>query len=130
MFANTQMGGINLAFPDVCKTPPVAVPIPYPNVALGVMGVPPVGKVLFSCAPAHNMATTIPMTMGDNPGVMMGMVSQTVMMSSRQSTAAFTVILCGLPATRLTSMSIQNVVNIPPGVKIAPSQVKVVLLAP
>jgi len=51
MFANTQMGGINLAFPDVCKTPPVAIPIPYPNVALGAMGVPPVGKVLFRARP-------------------------------------------------------------------------------
>jgi hypothetical protein len=130
MFANTQMGGVNFAFPDVCKTPPVAVPIPYPNTALGVMGVPPVAKVLFSCAPAHNMATTIPITLGDQPGVMLGLVSQTVMVQSRQTTAAFTVILCGLPATRLTSMSMQNMVNIPPGAKVAPSQVKVVLLAP
>ena len=28
MFANTMMGGLNLGFPDVCLTPPVAEPIP------------------------------------------------------------------------------------------------------
>lgn len=130
MFANTQMGGMNLAFPDVCKTPPAAVPLPYPNMAVGPMGVPPVGKVLFSCAPAHNMATTYPMTFGDEPGLMLGLVTQTIKCAARHTTGAFTVILCGLPATRLTSASMGNVVNSPPGARIAPSQVKVLLLAP
>ena len=130
MFANTQMGGMNLAFPDVCKTPPAAVPVPYPNVAMGSVGVPPVGKVLFSCAPAHNMATTYPLSAGDEPGLMLGLVSQTIKLVGRHTTGAFTVILCGLPATRMTSASMQNVVNAPPGARITPSQVKVLLLAP
>jgi hypothetical protein len=34
-----------------------------------------------------------------------------------------------MPATRLTSMSIQNSTNVP-GCRIAPSQVKVILLGP
>ena len=40
MFANTQMSGIDFAFPDVCNTPPVPEPIPYPNIGPGPMGVP------------------------------------------------------------------------------------------
>ena len=40
MFANSQMMGMDLGFPDVCLTPPVPVPVPYPNIAMGPMGVP------------------------------------------------------------------------------------------
>ena len=31
MFANTQMMGMDMGFPDVCLTPPVPAPVPYPN---------------------------------------------------------------------------------------------------
>ena len=83
MFANTQMGGMDTGFPDVCLTPappaPAPVPIPYPNIAAGPMGVPAAYNVLMSFAPAHNMATTVPLTNGDNSGVMMGVASGTEM---------------------------------------------------
>lgn len=128
MFANCQLGGLDAEFPDVCKTPPAAIPIPYPNFALGPMGVPAAYKVLVSYAPAHNLATTIPMTNGDNPGVLLGLVSQTVMMQQRHLTAAFHVLMCGPPATRLTSISMHNTINAPPGMRVVPSQVKVILL--
>jgi hypothetical protein len=130
MFANTQMMGMDLAFPDVCLTPtPAPVPIPYPNIAMGPMGVPACYTILFMCAPAHNMATTVPLTNGDNAGVAMGVASGMVMGPSRHLTAAFTVLLMGMPATRLTSVSLQNSTNAP-GMRIVPSQVKVLLLAP
>jgi hypothetical protein len=79
--------------------------------------------------PVHNMATTIPLTNGDNPGVSMGVASGTVMGPQRHLTAAFTVLVVGMPATRMTSMSLQNSTNCP-GARIVPSQVKVLLLAP
>jgi hypothetical protein len=129
MFANTQMMGLDLGFPDVCLTPPVPLPIPYPNLALGPMGVPAVYKVLFMCAPAHNMATTIVMTNGDNTGIALGVASATVMGPSRHLTAAFTVLVGGMPATRLTSVALQNSTNCP-GMRLVPSQIKVLLLAP
>jgi hypothetical protein len=130
MFANTQMMGLDLGFPDVCLTPmPTPTPIPYPNLALGPMGVPAAYNVLFMCAPAHNLSTTIVMSNGDNPGVAMGVASGTVMGPSRAVTAAFTVLVGGIPATRLTSVNIQNSTNCP-GIRIVPSQVKVLLLAP
>ncbi len=131
MFANTQMMGMDFAFPDVCLTPTPAgpIPIPYPNIAMGPMGVPAAYNVLFMCAPAHNMSTSVPLSNGDNAGIATGVASGMVMGPSRPVTGAFTVLIGGMPATRLTSMNIQNSTNAP-GARIVPSQVKVLLLAP
>jgi len=131
MFANSQMMGMDLAFPDVCLTPagPVVVPIPYPNIAMGPTAIPSQMIVLIEAMPAHNMGTVTPLTNGDNAGVAMGVASGLVMGPSRHLTAAFTVLFGGMPATRLTSMSLQNSTNAP-GARLVPSQVKVLLLAP
>jgi len=131
MFANCQMMGTDMGFPDVCLTPTPAgpVPIPYPNIAMGPMAVPNCPNILFMCMPAHNLATTIPMTNGDNTGVNMGVASGTVMGPSRHVTGAFTVLLNGMPASRLTSMSLQNSTNCP-GVRLVPSQALVLILSP
>lgn len=131
MFANTQMMGMDFAFPDVCLTPTPAgpVPIPYPNIAMGPMGVPAAYNVLFMCTPAHNMSTSVPLSNGDNAGVATGVASGVVMGPARPVTGAFTVLVGGMPATRLTSMNIQNSTNAP-GARIVPSQTKVLLLAP
>jgi hypothetical protein len=75
------------------------------------------------------MLTTVPMTNGDNAGVNLGVASGLVMGPSRHLTAAFTVFVGLAPGTRLTSVALQNSTNCP-GCRVAPSQVKVVLLAP
>jgi len=131
MFANTQLAGTDTGFPDVCLTPTPAgpVPVPYPNIATAPMAVNAVYKVLIVAAPAHNLGTVIPMTNGDNAGVALGVASGTVMGPSRHLTGAFTVLIGGMPASRLTSMSLQNSTNCP-GVRVAPSQTKVIILAP
>jgi len=133
MFANTQMMGVDTGFPDVCLTPappaPAPIPIPYPNIAAGPMGVPAAYKVLFTVAPAHNMSTSVPMTNGDNAGLATGVASGMVMGPSRHLTASFSTIVCGMPATRLTSVALQNSTNCP-GARIVPSQPKVLILAP
>ncbi len=133
MFANTQMMGQDMGFPDVCLTPappsPAPIPIPYPNIAMGPTAIPTVPNILIMGMPVHNMSTMIPMTNGDNAGVAMGVASGMVMGPSRHLTAAFTVLFGGMPATRLTSMSLQNSTNCP-GARIAPSQTVVLLLAP
>jgi hypothetical protein len=130
MFANCQLMGLDLAFPDCCKTPPAAMaPLPYPNIALGPTAIPNAWNILFMAAPAHNMATVTPITNGDTAGIAGGIVSQTVMSQSRHLTGAFTVLLRGTPATRLTSISLQNRCNIV-GARVVPSQFKVLLLAP
>lgn len=131
MFANTQMMGMDTGFPDTCLTPTPAgpVPIPYPNIAMGPTAVPSQVTVLFFCTPAHNMGTTTPLTNGDNAGVATGVASGLVMGPSRHVMASFTTLIGGMPATRLTSMTIQNSTNCP-GARIVPSQPKVILLAP
>lgn len=131
MFANTQMMGIDMGFPDVCLTPtPVPVPIPYPNIGAGPMGVPAAYTILFGMAPAHNMATQVVMTNGDNLGINLGVASGAVMGPSRHLTAAFTCLVGGMPATRMTSMALGNVTNCPPGARIVPSQASVIILSP
>ncbi len=131
MFANTQMGGSDLGFPDVCLTPlgPVPVPVPYPNIAAGPTAVPSQATVFIQAAPAHNMATVTPMTNGDNAGVGEGVASGVVMGPSRHLTGAFSVLFVGAPATRLTSITLQNSTNAP-GARLVPSQPTVLLLAP
>ncbi len=130
MFANTQMGGMDFGIPDVCLTPmPAPVPIPYPNFAMGPLGVPAAYNVLFMCTPAHNLLTTIPITLGDQPGVALGVASGMVMGPSRRLTAMFTCLVDGVPATRLTSVGLHNSTNIV-GMRIVPSQIKVLLLGP
>ena len=131
MFANSQMLGLNMAFPDVCLTPPPAgpVPIPYPNIAMLPMAVGFSPKVMWMATPAHNMGTVVPMSNGDNAGVATGVASGMVMGPARHLTASFTTLVGGMPATRLTSVSMQNSTNTV-GAQIVPSQVKVLLLAP
>jgi hypothetical protein len=131
MFANTQMMGLDMGFPDVCLTPagPAVVPIPYPNLAAGPMGMPAAYNVLLGLAPAHTLSTVVPLTNGDNAGIATGVASGTVMGPSRHLTGAFTVLVKGMPLSRMTSMSLQNSTNCP-GMRIVPSQVKVLVLAP
>ncbi len=128
MFANCQLFGMDLAFPDVCLTPlPAPVPVPYPNMALGCMATPHTYKVLFSGLPAHNMSTLTYSSVGDNAGVNLGVLSGTVMGTSRHLTGAFTTLIKGSPASRVTSLSLQNNTNMV-GMRLIPSQLKVMML--
>ncbi len=131
MFLNTQMMGMDMGFPDVCLTPaaPAPIPVPYPNIAMGPTAVPNVPNVLVNFMPAHNMGTTTPLTNGDNAGVATGVASGTVMGPSRHLTAAFTVLINGMPATRVSSVTLGNNTNCP-GARLVPSQVGVLVLAP
>ena len=133
MLAKTSAGGTCMAFPDVCLTPappaPAPVPIPYPNVGVDPTDTGFVPNVLLTCTPAHNMSTQPVMSTGDNAGVMMGVASGTVMGPTRTVTAAFTVLVGGMPLARLTSVTIQNSTNAP-GAKMVPSVTNVLVLAP
>jgi hypothetical protein len=129
MFADAQIGYMSFAIPDVCLTPPVPLPIPYPNFALGPIGVPAAYNILFGGTPAHNLATTIPLTLGDQPGIALGVASGMVMGPQRCLTAMFTCLVDGIPATRLTSIALHNGTNIV-GIHIVPGQITVLLLGP
>ncbi|OQY58537.1 MAG: hypothetical protein B6245_11325 [Desulfobacteraceae bacterium 4572_88] len=128
MFANCQMGGMSFAFPDVCLTMigPVPVPIPYPNMGMWMMGVPPYPKVLLCGMPAHNMGTMVPMTIGDLPGFA-GVMSGTVMMMGRVLIPSFGVFYGPMPAIKMTSMTMQNLINCF-GMILVPAQFKVLVM--
>jgi len=131
-FANCQMGGMNVASPDVCMTPvgPVVVPIPYPNIAQGASANPgtAVQKVLISGAPAHTILTEIPMSNGDDAGVIGGVMSGTIMGPSKHLTGANKVLIGGMPATKMTDPTGQNGTSFNvQGSTIVPSQTKVMI---
>ncbi len=129
MFANTQMGGTNVATPDTCLTPPVAVPTPYANTSQTASGTPATYHILLAATPAHNLLTTVPTSNGDEAGTMTGCTSGTVMGPTRKTTASYTVLFGGTPATRMTSATMQNSTN-SVGAALSPSQTKVLILSP
>jgi hypothetical protein len=131
-FANCQMGGINMASPDVCLTPmgTSVPPIPYPNIAQGAMANPgtAVQKVLISGAPAHTLQTIIPSSSGDEAGVCGGVMSGSIMGPSRHLMGASNVLIGGHPATKMTDQTGQNGTsqNVS-GSTMAPAQTKVMI---
>jgi len=131
-FVNTQMAGLHFAFPDVCQTPTPAgpVPIPYPNMAMPNTAIPSQVKVLIMAMPAHNLATTVPMSNGDNAGVAMNPVSGMVMGPCRHLMGSVKTLFGGMPVTKMLSPTGQN--GMSPGAfgaSLAPSQVKVMVLS-
>ena len=132
MFANCQLGGLNLGAPDVCLTPaPPAppVPVPYVNTSVPAAAANPYPKILIVGGPVHNLSTVTPVSSGDEAGTATGVASGSVMSKTSHVTGSFTCLMGGLPTTRMTSVSLQNGTNAP-GTALAPSQPKVLVLAP
>lgn len=133
MFANCSLGGMNFGMPDVCLTPtPVGpVPIPYPNLAQLPIALPPTTsmKHMISMMPAHNLGTTIPMSMGDSAGVNGGVMSGMMMGPARSIMGSVKVFTGGMPATKWLGPTMQNSTNCPCGMTLAPSQTKVMILS-
>ncbi len=136
VFATTQMGGLNMAMPDVCLTPipspagPIPTPIPYPNMAVPMTAIPSQIKVLTLAMPNHNMMTITPMSNGDNAGVMVNPLSGMVMGPQKQLLGSVKTFMGGLPSNKMLGLSGQN--GMMPGAfgaTLAPSQVKVMILA-
>lgn len=130
MFANTSLCVLNFAFPDVCKTPTPAVPIPlpYPNFALSITHIPSQFCVVIGGGLAENLLTQGTLSQGDDLGLAGGIISNDDMGPDRYVLGSFKVCFGGVFATRLTSLTIQNLINIP-GMSITPSQVCVLVLS-
>ena len=107
---NGPIPAVDLAFPDVCKTPvgPVVVPIPYPNTSLGPTAIPSQLTVFTMMMPSHNLLTVKPITQGDDPGVLMGVVGPFDMGATRHLLGSFNLFIGGPPATKMTSPTGQN----------------------
>ena len=132
MFANTQMTAINLGFPDVCKTlvALATVPIPYPNIGMTSTAIPNIFNMFTMAMPDHNLMTTVPMTSGDEPGIMLGVASSLIKGPCRHLLGSFKVFKAVMPATKMLSPTGQNgaLPNIP-GLTLSPCQIKVIILS-
>ena len=107
------------------------VPIPYPNISMGTMAIPPTTamKVLIAGGFAHNLGTKIAMSNGDQPGVGGGVASGMIMGPTSFLMGSTATMFGGKPATRLTSMTGQNGSSMNAvGATIAPAQTKVLVL--
>ena len=136
MFANCSLGGMGMAFPDVCLTPiptpagPIPTPIPYPNMATSITAIPPTANMrhFTSFMPTHNMATTIPMSMGDTAGCMPGGVASAMMMGpARNIMGSVKTFTQCLPITKTFDPTLQNLTNAP-GLSLVPCQFKVLIM--
>jgi hypothetical protein len=128
MFANTNLGVLNFAFPDVCKLLPIPIPFPFPNIALSFTHIPTVFNVIFGGGLAENLMTQGTISNGDVSAG--GVVSQIEMGPDRPVLGSFKVTVGAMFATRLTTMTTQN--GMPPnavGMSLTPAQFRVLLLS-
>lgn len=95
--------------PDVCKTPPIPVPVPYPNIAFskdlakGTRTIKVDGGHM-----AANFGSEFSMSIGDEPGVAGGVISSTNMKEATWITYSFDVKFEGKGACRLTDKMFMN----------------------
>jgi hypothetical protein len=135
--ATTNGGGQCAIFPDVCKTPSPAgpVPIPYPNIAMLTQGDGGTfsSRVLIVGKKTGTTKSEISMSSGDEPGTAGGgVVSSKFKGPAKFKKGSSKVKAEGTPVVHLTSTIGQNGVsnaNHPAGVQVAPSQTTV-LVAP
>ena len=129
---STKQGGVCFAFPDVCKTPSPAgpVPIPYPNFGQVMTCQKTASKVKFSNMQVATKKSEMPMSQGDEPGVAGGVVSNVNMNKVIYRKCSSKVKAMGNQVAHLTSMTGQNGsnANMPAGAQIAPSQVNVLVM--
>jgi len=137
MFMLTMGAGMDMGFPDVCITPipspagPVPTPIPYPNTAMTATSVPAAYNVLVDCMPSLNLLTKGMVSAGDNTGVQGGVASHLMSGQTTYVVGCFTILVDGVPAQRMTSVTGQNAMGVlpnAPGMCLVPSQVTVLTL--
>lgn len=131
--ASSKAGGVLFGAPDVCLTPaPPAppVPVPYPNTAQLASAQNVVLNVLIENREAVVIGSMVPNSAGDNAGVNGGVVSGVVMSVAQPKLGSSKVYFGGRKAVYLTSLSAHNGTNanMPMGMQIAPSQVKVFVM--
>jgi len=129
--ASTKAAGQAFAFPDVCKTPSPAgpVPIPYPNIGMMNQATKTSKKVKFVGKETVTLKSEISRSMGDEAGVAGGVVSSKNMDKVAFKMGSAKVLIEGQKCISLMSMSAHNGANanMPAGAVIVPSQVKVIV---
>jgi len=132
MFMLSQGAGMNLGFPDVCITPAaLGAPIPYPDIAITATTAPAAYNILVDCMPAINLLSKGLVSFGDELGTAGGVVSHLFDGQTEYIVGCATILVDGIPAQRLTSVTGQNSIGMlpnAPGMCLCPSQVTVLTL--
>jgi hypothetical protein len=132
--ASTTGGGMSMAFPDVCKVPSPAgpIPTPFPNVAQLTMANPGTcsTKVKIMNMPVFVQKSQIPLSSGDEPGVAGGVVSGVFINTMKPMMAKPKVQVEGSPIVTQMCTAGQNGAspNAPGGTILAPSQTMVIVM--
>ncbi|MGH0034730.1 MAG: DUF4150 domain-containing protein [Myxococcota bacterium] len=132
MPASSKGGGQCACFPDVCKTPSPAgpVPAPYPNMAMPTQasGGSCSKKVKIKNKPVIVKGTKIPMSSGDEAGAAGGVKSSKIKGPCEYKKGASKVKAQGKNVCYAGSMTSHNDGNMPAGAQVAPSQNKVTVM--
>lgn len=121
MFTSTFGIGLSQGVPDVCMTPPAAVPAPFPNLGQNALAVPSYFTICINAMPELNMTAMYAITSGDEGGTLGGVASGMVMGPGRCMLGSQAYFVAGQPTWRLTATTLQNLSNVP-GVTSVPSQ--------
>jgi len=108
--------GVTIAFPDVCKTPSPAgpIPIPYPNIAKSSDTAKGTTKVKVEGAPVCVQDSNFSMSTGDEAGSAGGVASGKVKGKAEFVNFSFDVMLEGKSAARTFDLMLHNDKNTPP----------------
>lgn len=121
MMACTFGPGMSVGMPDVCKTPPFAIPAPFPNNAMNATAVPTYYTVMILGQPELNIGATVAVSVGDEGGAMGGVVSNVIVGPGRATMGSMTYTLGGMPSWRTMAPTMHNLMNAP-GTTMVPSQ--------
>lgn len=135
--SNTSGGQVVSPGPlDVCKTPappsPSPIPLPYPNIVMVMQATTSTcsSKVKIGNKETVTQDSEVPMSSGDEPGVVGGIVSSRFKGPAKFKKGSSKVKAEGKPVCSLLSITAQNGsnANFPPGMQVAPSQTKVLVM--
>ncbi len=109
-------GGVTQAFPDVCKTPSPAGPVPIPYQTSGMA--PDTGNgggnVLFDGNPTCVKDSNFKMSSGDEAGSLLGVASNKIKGKAEFVNFSFDVFFEGKNVARAMDMMLHNDKNTPP----------------
>lgn len=120
--------GVAAAFPDVCKTPSPAgpVPVPYPNVALSRDTAKGSRLVQVDKNPIMLAGSTFASSTGDEAGAAGGVVSGRTKGAAEFVSYSMNVLVEGKPVPRLGDLMVQNqggAPNTPPTPEVQPPRI-------
>jgi len=99
---------VHLVTPDVCLTPPIPLPIPYPNIGLSADTTNGATSVLVEGQMPMVQSAFYPKTSGDEAGVKGGVISGTVMGKAEVLLCSFDVLIEGQGVFRVGDPMFHN----------------------